>query len=141
MTIRSSSRVRDIDRGFRQYRREVSTVSVPALAVGVTEESGRARHQDNGATAAEVALFAEYGTMHQAPTPFLRGAADDGSVARELSSAARATVAAGPSESSARTSLEELGRVLADGIRSRVEAAGLVDEGVLRDAISHEVRS
>jgi len=140
MTIRSSSRVRDIDRGFRQYRREVSTVSVPSLAVGVTEESGRARHEDNGATAAEVAVFAEYGTSRQAPTPFLRGAAEDGSVAREMGAAARSVVASGPSESSARASLEELGSALAADVRDRIEAAGLVDEGVLRDAITHEVR-
>lgn len=139
MTSRSHTRVRDIDRGFRRYRREASAVAEPRLVVGVTEESGRARHADNGSTAAEAALFAEFGTRRQRPTPFLRGAAED---AREPALTACGQVAsAGPSSSSAASALEHLGAELAGRVRARVEAAGLVDEGVLLESITHEVRS
>lgn len=139
MAPRAHARVRDIDRGFRRYRREAAGVSVPRLVVGVTEESGRERHADNGATAAEVALFVEFGTRHQAPSPFLRTAAD--TVSGDARDACIVVAERGPSAAAARDALDALGREAAARVRDQVEAMGLVDEGVLRDAIGHEVRS
>lgn len=141
MALRSHARVRDIDRGFRRFRREASTVAEPRLVVGVTEESGRSRHADNGATAADVALFAEFGTRRQAPTPFLRGMADGGAAREPMRTAIGQVAGNGPSASSAADALEQLGSELADRVRARVEGLGLVDEGVLLASITHEVRS
>lgn len=114
-------------------------MSVPRLVVGVTEESGRERHADNGATAAEVAVFTEFGTRHQAPAPFLRIAAD--TVSGDARDACIVVAERGPSAAAARDALDALGREAAARVRDQIEAMGLVDEGVLRDAIGHEVRS
>lgn len=114
-------------------------MSVPRLVVGVTEESGRARHADNGATASEVAVFTEFGTRHQAPAPFLRTAAD--TVSGDARDACIVVAERGPSAAAARDALDALGREAAARVRDQIEAMGLVDEGVLRDAIGHEVRS
>lgn len=142
MPTRSNARVRDIDRGFRRYRRSVASVAEPRLVVGITEGSGRAVHADNRATAAEVALFAEFGTRTSPPQPFLRSIDD-----RETAAAARVAcgrVAAAGLDADARASREALdaaGAELAVATRARIERMGLVDEGVLRDAVTHEVRS
>jgi hypothetical protein len=141
MTSRSHARVRDIDRGFRRYRREASTVAEPRLVVGVTEATGGERHADNGSTAAEVAVYAEFGTRHQPASPFMRGAIDSGAATPHARAAAGAVAADGPSRSSAASALAAAGAEMADGIRARVSRLGLVDEGVLLNAITHEVRT
>jgi hypothetical protein len=105
----------------------------------VTEESGRERHADNGATSAAVALFVEFGTRRQAPSPFLRTAAH--TVSGDARDACIVVAERGPSAAAARDALDALGREAAARVRDQVEAMGLVDEGVLRDAIGHEVRS
>lgn len=137
MTSRSHTRVRDIDRGLRAYTRSMSSLGSARVVAGVTESSGGEIHR-SGATSMEVAAVHEFGSPMHPPVAFIRGT-DEDARAQEAARASAHALATTPAQ--LRAELERVGEVAADGIRSRIEAAGLVDTGALLRAVTSEVRS
>jgi len=138
MPTRHHARVRDTDRGWERYRSGLARVGDARVVVGLTAEAGATRHP-SGSTVLDAALAAEFGTPTQPATPFLRAWADgDASAESELRSAAH-DVEDDPARTA--STLDRAGARWADAVRDRVVGEGLVDTGLLRDSISHEVRS
>jgi len=137
MPTRHHARVRDTDRGWERYRSGLARVAEPRVVVGLTAAAGAERHP-SGSTVLDAAAAAEFGTRTQPATPFLRSWADDPQTEDELRAAAH-LAEADPAKAS--EVLDRDGARWADRVRARVVDEGLVETGMLRDAIGHEVRS
>ncbi len=151
-------RIVDRDRGYRALAERIFGFENPKVAVGILAADGEKRYEKGKtpATIADVAFWNEFGTENIPARPFIRGWMDQhGKEIQETMFKLMKLVLQGKIQKE--QALEQLGLWMAGQIKaymaegvpppnaeSTIKAKGsstpLIDTGVLRSSISHEVR-
>lgn len=132
--------VRDRDHGSERFLRTLEDLGqLRTVTVGIHEDVGAQEHPGRSdATIAEVATYQEFGTIHDVPKAFVRGAVDGADVEQWMAQAGERALRSarfGTSDSGhAERAFARVGDRLARMMKRRVP----VESGALRDAI--EVR-
>lgn len=78
------SKIKDIDHGWKNIKREVAKMNDAAVRVGILQDAGKAMERTetgqtvpSDATVAEVAFFNEFGTKTSPERSFIRSTADE----------------------------------------------------------------
>lgn len=109
------------------------------VAVGWMNNS-HSRYADNqNVTTAEVAVFHEYGTEELSPTGFFTGSLDY-FIKSSRTDRRKISRSVGRGEIDVKNGLEMYGAMAAQIVQDEILAFNLIDTGLLRRTVSHEVR-
>lgn len=152
--LRVRTKLRDVDKGFKDLTRRIMAPDNVTLKVGVFADSGT--HPD-GTSLVQVAIWNEFGTSTIPPRPFIRVYFSNETRVRALASAALKQVIT--HNLTKKQALERLGMKMSgeiqhaisvayfgaypanalETIRKKGSSTPLVDTGQLRSAISYRV--
>jgi len=148
------AKVKDKDRGYQAFKKQLEEISGHHVVVGIRGEAGAASVEDGGPTVAQYATWNEFGTETIPERSFLRSTVDEnktkyfGMLEKALGK---------KKEEDLDKALAILGEVAASDVRAKIvngpfvpnspatiaakgSSKPLIDTGTMRNAVSYEVR-